>query len=781
MVVGIAVLTAVSGWALLRWRKDSGESGPSARGSSLARIAAGHNVILVTIDTLRADRLSSYGSRTVETPNLDRLAREGVRFTAAASTVPFTLPAHSSIMTGSYPPLHGVRENVGYVLDRRLPTLAERLAAGGWTTAGFVSAFVLDSRWGIARGFGTYFDRFDLGAQHETNLGAVQRDGRETVAEAVRWLDGEAARPFFLWLHLFDPHDPYTPREPFKSRYPQSPYDAEVAYADSLVGEFRKALEERNLLADSLLVVTGDHGEGLGQHHEGFHGFFVYDTTTHVPLILRFPGSRFAGREVTAAVSHVDLLPTVLEATGLEVPSSAQGRSLLPLVAGDESSERGSKARAVLTESLYPLLHYGWAPLRSVRTERYKFIEAPEPELYDLAIDPREEHNLLREDRRTAREMRDRLLELRERVEAEAPAAGERAELDDETLERLQALGYVAGRGGVGAGEEGTGVPEGGRADPKDRIELHQLVMAAQADIGGGDLERAEARLERALATDPSILEAHQMLGTIATERRDFEAAVSHFQAALALDSDLEAAVLGLARAYQGLGRFDEALAGYEHLATLDPESGAAALGGVDIHLARGDTAAALAELEAVRRWPEPPPAALNRLGELLVEEGRVGEAEPLFRQAVEGNPELGQGWFNLAVLEEERGATGEAMELYGHALEVAPTHFQAAFNLGRLYGAQGETGRQRELYESAIAANPEFVRGYYYLAKLLMDTGGDLARAEELARTGLAKDPEGQGGPLGYYVLADLLNRRGRTAEAARAAEAGRRLQAGG
>jgi tetratricopeptide (TPR) repeat protein len=476
-------------------------------------------------------------------------------------------------------------------------------------------------------------------------------------------------------------------------------------------------------------------------------------------------------------------LPTVLEAAGLEVPGSVQGRSLLPLIVGDESARGESEERAVLTESLYPLLHYGWAPLRSVRTERYKFIEAPEPELYDLAADPREEHNLLREDRRRAREMRDRLLELREVVEAEAPAVGERAELDDETLERLQALGYVAGRGGVGVGEEGTGVPEGGRADPKDRIELHQLVMAAQADIGGGDLERAQARLERALVTDPSILEAHQMLGTIAMERREFAAAVSYFQAALALDSELEAAVLGLARAYQGLGRFDEALAGYEHLAALDPENGAAALGQVDVLLAQGDTVAAIAELEAVRRWPEPPPVALNRLGELLVEEGRGVDAEPLFRQAVEANPELAQGWFNLAVLEEERGAAaaGKAMELYGRALAAAPTHFQAAFNLGRLYGARGETARQRELYESAIAANPEFVRGYYYLAKLLMDTGGDVARAEELARTGLAKDPEGQAGPLGYYVLADLLNRRGRAAEAARAAEAGRRLQAGG
>jgi arylsulfatase A-like enzyme/lipopolysaccharide biosynthesis regulator YciM len=735
----------------------------------------GLNVVLVTIDTLRADRLSSYGSRFVETPHMDALAREGVRFSAAASTVPFTLPAHSSIMTGTYPPLHGVRENVGHVLDDRLPTLAERLAAGGWTTAGFVSAFVLDSRWGIARGFETYFDRFDLGEKPEANLGAVQRDGRETLDETIRWLDEIPEKPFFLWLHLFDPHDPYTPSEPFKSRYPRNPYDAEVAYVDSLVGELRGALEARDLLDSSLVVLTGDHGEGLGQHKEGFHGFFVYESTIRVPLILRFPAGRFAGREVGAAVSHVDLLPTVLEVTGLSIPERAQGSSLMPLIV--ESEQATGEERAVLSESLYPLLHYGWAPLRSLRTARYKFIEAPEPELYDLIADPQETRNLLREDRRTARELRDRLLELREEIEEDAPEIGERAELDDETLDRLQALGYVAGRGGVDAGEETTGT----RADPKDRIELHQLVMAAQSDIGGGDLDRAESRLERALAIDSSVVEAHQMLGTIALERRDLEAAVERFQAALALDSELESAILGLARAYHGMERLDEAMTGYRRLAELDPESLPARMGIVDLHLARGRTGQAIEELESASQLRNPPAAALNRLGELLVESGRAEEAGAHLRRAVERNPKLSQGWFNLAVLAEERGSVGEAIELYETAIAASPGHFQAQFNLGRLYGARGEIERQRRLYEAALASNPEFVRGYYFLAKLLMDSGGDLARAEALARTGLEKDPAGQAGPLGYYVLADLLHRRGRRDEAAAAAAAGRRLQAGG
>jgi choline-sulfatase len=774
----VAALGAVAGlaaWLVLRGPHHR-DTAPAAAAKSFAHLLgdlspARLNVILITVDTLRADRLSCYGSTTVATPNMDALAREGIRFTAAASTIPFTLPSHSSIMTGTYPARHGVRENVGYVLDDGLPTLAERLAAGGWTTAGFVSAFVLDSRWGISRGFGTYFDHFDPGATHEVNLGVVQRDGRDTVAEAVRWLDGEPQRPIFLWLHLFDPHDPYTPREPFKSRYPRSPYDGEVAYADSLVGEFRRALDAKGLLDSSLLVLTGDHGEGLGQHREGFHGFFLYDSTIHIPLIVRLPGALLAGREVTTAVSHVDILPTILEATGQPVPESAQGSSLLPLILG--LREVGDR-HASLSESLYPLLHYGWAPLRSLRTGRYKFIEAPEPELYDLAEDPREQHNLVREDRRTAREMRDRLDALRHRVEQGAPAAGQRAELDQATLDRLQALGYVAGRGGVEAEEEGTEP----RADPKDRIELHQLVMAAQADVGAGDLDRAQARLERALEVDPSILEAHQMLGTIAMQREQYDEAVAQFQAALAIDSELQSAIAGMARSYQELGRLEEARVGYERLASVDPENLQALMGLADIDVAQGQDDQAIAELEKASRWEKPPALALNRLGELLVGRGRKQEAEEQFHKAVERNPELGRGYFNLAVLEEDRGDLEAAIGDYEKAIAASPTDFEAQFNLGRLVGERGDAKRQQSLYEAALASNPDFVRGYYYLAKLLMDTGGNLERAEELARAGIAKDPEGKIGPLGYFVLADILNRQGQPAAAARAAAAGRRLQ---
>jgi arylsulfatase A-like enzyme/Tfp pilus assembly protein PilF len=748
----------------------AGESSASAE--LLGAIAPSQlNVILVTVDTLRADRLSSYGSQRVETPAMDALARDGVRFSNAASTVPFTLPAHSSMMTGTYPPYHGVRENVGYVLDERLPTLAGELSAQGWSTAAFVSAFVLDSRWGIGRGFDTYFDDFELDGR-KSNLGSVQREGRETLSEAVEWLDSRPEGPFFLWLHLYDAHDPYKPPEPFKSRYAGRPYDGDVAWVDSLVGEFTAALEERDLMESSVVMLTADHGEGLGDHREGFHGFFVYDSTMRVPLIVRLPTGDLAGTVVDTVTSHVDLLPTVLDLTGQTIPPRVQGSSLVPLMLGGQEEE--TAPRAVYAESLYPLLHYGWAPLSSLREGRWKLIDAPQPELYDIEADPEETENLVRREREVVQRLRQRLDETREQLQEDAPEVTSRPELDEETLRQLEALGYAAGRGGLGDDE-----PKEGRADPKDRIELHQLVMAAQSEVGAGELDTARERLDQAIAVDPSIIEGHRLLGDIALQQEEFEVAAGHFRDALALDDDLVDSVYGLARSYQLAGRHEEALVGYQRLAELSPEDVRAALGTADLKVILGEPEEALAVLQQATEVEDAPVMLLNRIGELLVELGRSPEAMVQFDRAIAEGGKSAAPYYNLAVLHEEAGGLQRAMDLYEKTLELAPAHFQAQFNLGRLYGAKGDLDRQQILYEEAIVSNPEFVRGYYLLAKLLLDRGGDLERAEALTRDGLGRDDDHRAGALGFYVLADVLNRLGRASEAAQAVAEGRRIQA--
>lgn len=729
------------------------------------------NVILVTIDTLRADRVSCYGSQRVDTPVLDRFASEGVRFSNAASTVPFTLPAHTSILTGLYPPGHGVRENVGYAVGEELTTLAEVLAGGGWSTAAFVSSFVLDSRWGIAQGFGHYVDDFDLSTfDHAPNLSAVQRPGDETIASAVQWLDERPEKQsFFLWIHLYDPHDPYEPPEPWASRHPGRPYEGEVAFTDSLLGGFRSELEKRGLLESSMVVLTADHGEGLGDHGESSHGFFIYDTTIHVPLIIRTPDGAAAGSVVDTAVSHVDLYPTILDAVGLESPAAVHGRSLLPLLEGMDPGWD----REVYSESLYPLLHYGWAPLRSVRTEGSKLISAPRPELYDHRADAREEHDLSATQPALLTEMEGRLEGLRLLIESDAPVRESSPDLDPQTLAQLQALGYAAGQGGVGLDEE----EDQPRADPKDRIGIHRTVMRAQTQIRS-DRDAARRALLGVLKTDDGVLDAHQMLGQLAVMDAEYENALGHFRRALELEPEHRHSLQGMAAAYRALGRTEEALVGYRRLLEIAGVDTGASLAIADLEFLSGNLDFAVDTLSDAVETSEAPGLLYNKMGEVRAEQGRPIEAMALFDRAIEETDVFAVPYFNLAVLSEDRGDPRQAVNHYRKAIELAPDYYHAQFNLGLLMGRLGEVDRQQELWEDSIESNPDFVEGHTYLAKLLMDSGQDLGRAENHARRAVELDPEGETGPLAYYVLADILNRTGRTAEAQRAAAEGRRIQ---
>jgi len=762
------------------------EAPPATVPTDVGRLLAGAStarppVILITIDTLRADRLSSYGSDRVETPHIDRLAAEGVRFDNASSTVPFTLPAHSSIMTGLYPPSHGVRENVGYVLGAEQVTLAERFRDAGYRTGGFVSAFVLDARWGIGRGFDTYVDDFDLDSMAGANLGSVQRPGPETIAHALEWLDETAASgdggaagrttgsPFFLWLHLFDPHDPYEPPEPFRSEYEGRPYDGEVAYTDSLIGDFRAELEQRGLFDESVVVLTADHGEGLGDHGESYHGFFVYDSTVHVPLIVRLPGGVEGGRAVAGAVSHVDIAPTLAELLDLGGTGVEQGRSLLLAMQGLEEPDPG---RGVYAESFYALDHYGWAPLRSLRTADYKYIETPDPELYALLEDPDELTNVLLERRDVSRELRAAVVELAAELDRAAPEATPEPDLDEEALAQLRALGYLAGRGAAERGA--TDEP---RADAKTKAHLHRAIMRAQSAFGSGDDEAAADELRDALAEDDGLLDAHQLLGTITLLAGDPEPATSHFQRALALDPEHRQSLLGLANAYHELGRIDEAIVGYRRLLEVAGQDSKATMALARIHVERGELSQAEEVLAAAAEGREPPPVVTNKLGEVMALLGRRGEAETRFRQAIASNPELGEAHYNLAVLLDEAGKPFEAVETYQRAAELRPRDHRPRFNLGRLYGRLGRPRDEIEAYRAAVDAAPDFARGYFHLAKALMDTGSDLAEAEAVARRGLGLEPVGEDGALGYFVLADILNRLGRPGEERQALARGREL----
>jgi choline-sulfatase len=488
------------------------------------------DVFLVTIDTLRADHVHCYGDQNIETPALDGLAKDGIRFTQAFTPSPITNTSHTSILTGLLPSSHGVTD-FAVPLSPTHRTWAEMLHERGYHTAAFIGAVILDSKTlapGLDRGF-DFYDNFPQHASSKSRWGRVERRGMDVVQHAETWLTAHPAGPHFVWVHLYDPHDPYEPPAPYSQIYKDRLYDGEIAYADSALAHFITYLKKRNWYANSLIVVVGDHGEGLGEHHENTHGIFLYDSTTHVPLILKLPSAGSASgkvRVVDAQVRTIDVLPTVLDLLGAAVPAQLDGESMKPYFTGAEVNPR-----VAFGETDYPL-RFGWAPLRSVRSEGFKLIEAPRPELYDLHADAAELDNKYEPWNAQVQKFRGMLAELRAKAPPTAPAKGL---VGQGTIDELKALGYL-GRADVGSA---TNVPEPSMLpDPKDKIEeqnlLHSAMMASEDDRVADACES----LKKVLLLDPKSPTALLQLGELELKAADYASAAQHLKAALEVRPD---------------------------------------------------------------------------------------------------------------------------------------------------------------------------------------------------------------------------------------------------
>jgi arylsulfatase A-like enzyme/thioredoxin-like negative regulator of GroEL len=577
---------------------------PPARSSPQPR-----HLILITIDTLRADRVGAYGYAAARTPHLDGLARRGALFTHAYATAPITLPSHASLMTSRYPPGHGARHN-GMRVDPKVTTLADVLSSAGFATGAFVAAFPLDRRFGLNKGFGSYGDRMPRGARGQP---ANERPGRDVVDEAVAWLGSHRSGRTFLWVHLFEPHAPYG--DPRSSRPATDRYDDEVAEADSQVGRLLEALQSD--ASASLIVVASDHGEAFGEHGEISHSIFVYDTTLRVALVMAGPG--IAPRAISSAVSLVDVAPTVLKLLGVKT-IDADGIDLSPALGGAELA-----ARDLYAESFAPLLDFGWSPLRALRADGFKYIEAPRPELYDTSRDSAEMNDVSKSDAKRAGD-------LRERVQRYSPATLDVKDVDREALRRLQALGYVSG-GGRGRTDD--------RPDPKDRREL----AARIAHVTSGELEGAplEAELRAILREDPRNPQANLRLGYVLLESNRCPAAMPFLKGAI--DA---------------------------HVPTADAHLGLALCQAAARHLAD-----AQATLTAAQRLEPDNPVVLANLGILLSDAGRHAEAIAPLQRALTIDPDFHEARFNLARVFARSGqresAAREASELLKRLPADAP------------------------------------------------------------------------------------------------------------
>jgi len=503
------------------------------------------NVLLITVDTLRGDALGWIGGRN-ETPAIDALAKSGARFSTAVTPVPITLPAHTSILTGLYPARHGVRDN-GQTVPVTFPTLAESLSTDGYQTAAFVSGFPLLRIFGLDRGFEHYDDTMNQGSE-----GWVERTAVDTATAALAWIETTPS-PWFAWIHFYDPHDPYEPPRSFWQQGSQGAYHGEVAFTDFAIETLLDGISPA-ARANLLTVFTSDHGESLGEHQEKTHGFFIYDSTVKVPLVFHFPG-RIPALESDLQPRLVDLTPTILDLLDLPAIQGIDGLSLAPILAG-----RALDIPPAITETYLPWIFFGWAPLTGIRTNGWKLVDAPRPELYDLKTDPNELNNIIATHPERARTMAAALEPFKvnhlERLGND---------LDSETIEALRALGYI------GAGEDTPTPPRGALADPKDRIDLRNRLQDAEAALRSGKFDDAIAEFQEVLGVEPNNRFAALRIGIAHLKAGRADQAVPRLQYSVELDPERAEARYALADALMRLERFGEAASQWREVARLQP------------------------------------------------------------------------------------------------------------------------------------------------------------------------------------------------------------------
>ncbi|HEX9163641.1 MAG TPA: sulfatase-like hydrolase/transferase [Thermoanaerobaculia bacterium] len=665
-------------------------------------------VILISIDTLRADHLSIYGAKLVDTPAIDRLGSDGIVYENAYSHVPLTLPSHVSIMTGRLPYQNGVRSNIGYKLERDLDrTLPRLLAQRGYATGAAVSSYVLRGETGLKSIFDFYDDAMPV--WESATLGAIQRRGDETLRVALHWLDGVQTKPFFLFFHLFEPHTPYEPIEPFKSKYASSPYDGEIATADFYLGHLLDELEKRGLYDKALIILCGDHGEGLGDHGEAEHGVLLYREVLHVPLIVKLPGRNLAGKRVAVPSQIVDILPTIVAAVGGKAPAGLPGMSLIDLAEHPQT-------RDIYSETMYPRLHLGWSQLRSLTDARDHYIESPEPELYDIVGDPRETKNIRAENRRQSLALADQLSAVPLNLQQQSPA-------NSEERARLAALGYLSGA---------ASSSNGPLKNPRDNIGvLAQVQQTFVLNQEGKYLESIEL-CKQILKSNPDLTDVYtQMAGDYRRLGMLQEALDAYHEAIRRSPQLVDSVAAEIAKLEFDRGDYKAATLNAQQAMRLDPQDAHFVLAGI----AERQNDLPRAEQEARQALPRV--SAMILLARILSEEHKLDEALPMIDRAA-----ASQGEHPVATISSTRGdilarmgRNQEAETAFRDEIQRFPNTSEAYVMLALLLASEHRFNEIAPTLEAMVTASP--MPATYFLASREMHDLGNEARAREFRNRG--------------------------------------------
>lgn len=667
---------------------------PAPNPAGQARPAGRPNIVLVTIDTLRADRVGAYGARSPATPVMDRLAADGCLFESAIVQVPLTRASHATILTGLYPFQHGIRDNFAPPLDPAHRTLAEILKTQGYATGAFVGSFIVNTQSGLNHGFDEFDDTFETGGKGSAFFTEYQRRAAQVEERAGPWIERVAGRPFFAWVHFYDPHAPYTPPPPYNTRYAKNPYDGEVAYTDEILGRLLARLARLGIADRTLVILTADHGEALGEHKEEEHGFFVYDVTLRVPLILRMPGRIAAGGRVKTEARSIDLLPTILDLAGVRtgIPPGLPGRSLLAAI---QAPQKTDPQVVSYSETLFPRLHFGWSELRSVRMGGWKYIQAPRPELYDLARDPSERNNLFAAEGQRAAGLRSRLLDTLGGSPESLVVGVVNPKLDQATMDRLASLGYVSG--------PGASAPT--NADPKDKIDefmaYGRAIRTALEAFERGDLQTAIKGLEAIVSTGRGGFDVSFYLGRAYLKLGKFEAAVPHLREAIVKVPTYTPSYIELAKALVALRQYDEAMQVLRDGLALDP-------GNFEFHSHLGYIARARSDLPTARRHYET--ARSLQPGDFDVR-------------------------MNLATIYRDLGEPKLALQEVDAALKIQPSASEAHNQRGMLLGGLGDFAGAAGAFERATTLDPKNALTWFNLGLAKLRTGNKAGAAAALRR----------------------------------------------
>lgn len=718
----VAAGALIAGWLLLR---------PAA---TPAALTPEYNVVLISIDTLRADHLGCYGHPRVKTPNIDRLATEGARFTQAITAAPLTLPAHTTMLTSLYPYAHTVRVNGDQVPDG-VVTLTEILKQAGYRTAAEVGAFVLNRSFGLSQGFDSYGD-LESGERGPAKM-RLERNAQEVTDAALKQLDGFAGSRFFLFVHYYDPHARYTPPEPYRSQY-ENPYEGEIAYTDAQVGRILDKLDQMGAAGKTIVILTADHGEGLGEHGEATHGVFLFDTTMHVPLLMRAPGAIPPGGKHDALVRHVDLAPTVLDLLGAPALAAAQGASLRPLLTGGADGA----ARTAYGESMQALSGFGYAPLRMLRSAQLKYIHAPKLRLYDLQRDPREQTNLADQRLRETADLRD---ELRLRMAEAQAITTQRSAASDAVTKGLEGLGYVQSRSGAAklTGRTELELFELPGLDPHEYTQDIAVIQLSLELTTRDDFAQAEQLLTEFLAVPRNPVStawAGRTLGRLLSRRGAHAEAAKHYRAAVTAAPDDMEALTDLASNQMELGRPEEALALFERALQLPLVSSRT-------HL---NYAIALARV------------------------GRSADAEKQLTTALSINPDDVDTRLALANGMRSGGRPTEALEQVELALKSAPDLWSALLLRGELLAQLGRGAEALEVFTGLAARYPRLTQARVRFAETASAMGRH-ADAEAALRS--AMESGLRNGPI-WHTLAGVLVLSGRVPEAIEALRSGLQVE---